>query len=84
MTEVEMRLSLLRDYFAWWLEWNAMSRNTENLPTDDHTHIICVPPHWPSRGALKHWIETLDMGIRDAKLRNSPSVSVSETNPNRG
>ena len=50
MSDTVVRLSLLRDYFQWWLDWNLSKRNAENLKTDDGTAIMCVPPHWPSHG----------------------------------
>ncbi len=45
----------------YWLEWNQRERDREpHLTTDDGTSVICVPPHWPTRGGLKIWAETME------------------------
>lgn len=50
----------------YWLDWNRKERDNEpNLTTDDSTSVIVVPPHWPYRGGLTLWAETLD-AARDA------------------
>src|SRR5215510_5023272 len=56
---LEMRLELLGDYFQWVCDWNKKKRDEENMTTDRHTAIICVPPHWPTHGTMSHWIETI-------------------------
>ena len=62
--ETAARLDGLAGLFQHWLDWNQKERDAEKLSTDDGTHVISVPPHWPSRGSLKHWIDT----IRSAQL----------------
>lgn len=42
-----------------WLDSNQKERDGEGMSTDDDTCIM-VPPHWPARGALKLWIETIE------------------------
>lgn len=44
----------------YWLEWNKASRDRENLRTDPDIAILAVPPHWPTRGQLRLWAETME------------------------
>lgn len=56
-----------------WLEHNRRERDQESLPTDDSTCIMC-PPVWPTRGALKLWVETVE-AARDSMTYKPPSHS---------
>lgn len=60
----------------YWLDWNKLTRDREKLNTDPDTAILAVPPHWPTRGQLQLWAETIETaaallrGERGAELPN--------------
>lgn len=44
----------------YWLDWNKTIRERENLRVDPDIAILAVPPHWPTRGQLQLWAETME------------------------
>lgn len=60
--ETVFALDQIVDVINHWLTWNANERNAEKLVTDDSTYVVCVPPHWPTRGTLKTWREAIASG----------------------
>jgi hypothetical protein len=79
MSELERtitRLEALRDLFAYWLRWNKRERDAEKLASNDDTHIMVVPPHWPTRGSIQAWVDTIDSAILPLRARLDPPPSV--------
>jgi hypothetical protein len=75
MSELERtitRLESLRDLFAYWLRWNKSERDAENLASTDDTHIMVVPPQWPTRGSIQAWVDTIDSAILPLRTRLDP------------
>jgi hypothetical protein len=57
--EVLAALDFLEAKFRKWDEFNVEQRKAEGLGTDDDTHIVTVPPVWPTHGAVRHWADVM-------------------------
>lgn len=76
--ELAEALAICAHLIRYWLTWNKRKRDLEDLSTDEDTVLITVPPHWPTRAALRQWMETLDEAALRLKANDrceSPSTS---------
>ena len=80
LLERERSLQVIGDVVEHWLDWVARERKDEGLETAADTHIMLsyenAPPHWPTVGQLKRWIEVIrapsisrDTEVTEAQLR---------------
>jgi len=53
-------LDFLAALFRYWDEYNMRDREKEGLDTEKSTHVITVPPNWPTHGALRSWVAVLE------------------------
>lgn len=54
-----------RRILQFWLDWNKQDHAREGREVDDDFNVMHggydnAPPHWPSRGCLRNWIEHLE------------------------
>lgn len=54
------RLRSMEAMFRYWDSWNRKARDKEGLPTVDNTHMMSVPPEWPSHGVVRRWAVLMD------------------------
>lgn len=45
--------------FIRWDRWNVDQRTRDGLSTADDTHVMAVPPTWPTHGAVRQWAEVM-------------------------
>lgn len=60
MSDLAIKLDAIRRQLLHWDTWNADMRRHEGLATEDDTHVIAVPPHWPTHGMLRRWAATIE------------------------
>lgn len=61
MSDLAIRLDAIRRQLVHWDTWNAEMRRREGMgATEDNTHVIAVPPHWPTHGVLHRWAATIE------------------------
>lgn len=53
-------LAIISSILRHWDKFNVQSRYAEGLDTADDTHVITVPPHWPTHGTLRKWASVLE------------------------
>lgn len=74
MSDLAIKLEAIRAQLVHWCDWNKTMRRREGLTTEDDTHIIAVPPTWPTHGVLRRWAETIEEAreLADATPKSNP------------
>jgi hypothetical protein len=74
MNDLAIKLDAIRRQLLHWCDSNKEIRRREGCATEDDTHIIAVPPHWPTHGVLRRWAATIEEAQKLADANSNPST----------
>jgi hypothetical protein len=60
----ERSLQAIADIIDYWIKWTTREHEAESILVTADTHVWLngydgAPPHWPTVGQLKRWVEVL-------------------------